>query len=342
MQPAECYSPRCLDRAISILRSSLLKDGSSTSLELANYKLETSDRDLGDRSTEAIGIFLESGIAPPTCPGADIYTTDFTVDHINRWVSERTNGLIPEIIDNLDDEVAVLITTLYFKDKWRDRFSESQTSPLKFSVSENIHLEVPTMRAHIEGLSISECRDMRCLEMPYETGGYNFYIYLPTGGVYADLDWFRQRLAKVGQLRRLANYGLDSSDSDSEGEDEGGGRGGGEFTSSNYSVSIQLPKFTSTSEIDLVPHLKAHGVERLFTFTDDWMVGANPLRVSRVIQKVKVIVDESGTEAGAVTATCCEEECENDLPFTNFHCNRPFLYEIAYKDEVLFRGFYRA
>jgi len=55
------------------------------------------------------------------------------------------------------------------------------------------------------------------------------------------------------------------------------------------------------------------------------------LYISLVHQKAKVIVDETGTEAAAVTAIAMEEECtsvmEPKMP-VNVYFDEPFLYMI--------------
>ena len=47
-----------------------------------------------------------------------------SVEEINRWVNDATQGMIPEIIQALDPRVAQLIVScLYFKGEWRNPFS---------------------------------------------------------------------------------------------------------------------------------------------------------------------------------------------------------------------------
>jgi hypothetical protein len=57
-----------------------------------------------------------------------------TVVEINEWVSEKTNGLIPEIIDEIsNDHVMFLLNTLYMYAKWADAFRPMNESVRAFT-----------------------------------------------------------------------------------------------------------------------------------------------------------------------------------------------------------------
>ena len=76
---------------------------------------------------------------------------------INRWVSERTAGLIPTILDKpLDGAVLVALNALHFKDKWEDPFTAGQTSPQPFHLVGGGTKDVPMMRRHPGGLAFRE------------------------------------------------------------------------------------------------------------------------------------------------------------------------------------------
>jgi len=73
--------------------------------------------------------------------------TDAAREAINAWVSERTNGLIPSLLDeNMKEEsVLALINTLYFKAKWRDAFEANDTHDWDFYREDKSTVSVPFM-----------------------------------------------------------------------------------------------------------------------------------------------------------------------------------------------------
>ena len=69
---------------------------------------------------------------------ADVSAQDFTnpatVNTINNWASQQTNGKIPKVIDQIQpDNVMFLLNALYFKGDWQTRFDATKTidSPFK-------------------------------------------------------------------------------------------------------------------------------------------------------------------------------------------------------------------
>ena len=72
---------------------------------------------------------------------AEVYISDFTssdtVDNMNQWVEEQTNGMLKDTIDQLDpDTLSILRNTIYFKGTWVDQFEENATSDQDFYVTE--------------------------------------------------------------------------------------------------------------------------------------------------------------------------------------------------------------
>jgi serpin B len=54
-------------------------------------------------------------------------------DRINDWIENKTNGLITEMIEKLEDNtVMLLINAIYFKGKWKSQFDESKTVQMPF------------------------------------------------------------------------------------------------------------------------------------------------------------------------------------------------------------------
>ena len=73
---------------------------------------------------------------------AELSNLDFTdiglaTNQINDWCSDRTNGLIPKVLDRVDPAVlAYLMNALYFKDAWETEFGKGLTEEGDFHTRE--------------------------------------------------------------------------------------------------------------------------------------------------------------------------------------------------------------
>ena len=101
-------------------------------------------------------------------------------------------------------------------------------------------------------------------------------------------------------------------------------------------VNLKLPKFEITFEKKLNESLKNIGLKECFdeekanfSKMGTTTAGGN-LYIDLVFQKAKIIVDEEGTEAAAVTEVLIKEECASiiDEEPINVYFDEPFLYMI--------------
>jgi len=76
-----------------------------------------------------------------------------SVDIINGWVSEKTHGLIEEVIDEIDPAtIMFLINALYFKGTWLYEFDPDDTKPATFYPDDGSETEVQMMSQRAEFL----------------------------------------------------------------------------------------------------------------------------------------------------------------------------------------------
>lgn len=67
-----------------------------------------------------------------------------TLELINKWASNNTNGKITDLIDKIDDKVvSYLINAVYFKSNWTEKFKEAETKTLDFTLSDGTKNKVP-------------------------------------------------------------------------------------------------------------------------------------------------------------------------------------------------------
>ena len=83
-----------------------------------------------------------------------------TLADINKWVSERTNGKIPTVLDELPKDTAlVALNALYFKDQWKQPFDPKETQPAPFHLVGGGTVDVSLM--HADGRSFLFRQDAR-------------------------------------------------------------------------------------------------------------------------------------------------------------------------------------
>ena len=241
--------------------------------------------------------------------GAGAYKAAFdegTRNDINNWVKEHTDGMIPEIIDEIPDEaIMYLVNALAFDAKWADEYEEHQIREGRFTMEDGIRQDVDMM--HSEEHTYLEDDMATGFIKYYKDRKYAFVAMLPNEGVsvsqYVD--------SLTGEhLRELLNNPLD------------------------VTVFASIPKFETEYDIEMSEVLQEMGMTDAF----DWRVadfsrlgtynvdGMN-ICISRVLHKTFISVSEQGTRAGAATAVeMVAEGAMEIVEFKEVVLNRPFVY----------------
>lgn len=242
----------------------------------------------------------------------EIYQADLpskeALDDINAWVKDKTEGLIPKLHDEPypDDTVLVLLNSLYMKAKWQRVFEGYATRDKTFTKADGKELEAPFMQMYMEEQQYIGGDGVEGILLPYDDGKTAFVALRPTDGTAA-----RDFAASI-TAEGLAEY-----------------VNGAEYKL----VNLSMPKFNLAYELYLTDALKAMGLESAFSDKADLTAmgsGANgPLYLSWVFQKVKIEVNEEGTEAAAVTeAAAAEGAAEPIEEPINLHLDSPFVYAV--------------
>jgi len=103
-----------------------------------------------------------------------------TVDTINAWVDENTNGKIKEIVDGLLDlsTMMFLINAIYFKGTWTYEFDKSETKEGWFYLPHGSNKLCLMMEQR--GLyKYFENEVLRVIDLPYGNGDFSMTIFLP-------------------------------------------------------------------------------------------------------------------------------------------------------------------
>ena len=241
--------------------------------------------------------------------GAGAYKAAFdegTRNDINNWVKEHTDGMIPEIIDEIPDEaIMYLVNALAFDAKWADEYEEHQIREGRFTMEDGIHQDVDMM--HSEEHTYLEDDMATGFIKYYKDRKYAFVAMLPNEGVsvsqYVD--------SLTGEhLRELLNNPQD------------------------LTVFASIPKFETEYDIEMSEVLQEMGMTDAF----DWQVadfsrlgtynvdGMN-ICINRVLHKTFISVSEQGTRAGAATAVeMVAEGAMEIVEFKEVVLDRPFVY----------------
>ncbi|KAF5278859.1 hypothetical protein FQR65_LT03548 [Abscondita terminalis] len=255
---------------------------------------------------------------------ADVKNIDFkakeaAAGEINQWVSEQTFNKINDLIDPKmisQDTKTVLVNALYFKGSWGTTFNEKATKTKSFFLNNNEQVDVDMMEmTDYFRYDDNEQLQAKILEMPYVGNEYSMVIVLPN---------HKEGLANLeNQMDKVLTA----------------------TTEYQVKVHLQLPKFKVESEIALTDILKKLGVKDAFEDYADLSgfsaPGEQPLKISDVVQKAIVEVDEKGTVAAAATAVFVIATYSMiQPPVYEFNANHPFIYYIKGPEGIMFVGRY--
>lgn len=258
-----------------------------------------------------------------------------SIDTINAWVSNKTDGKIEEVLTYNDVGAAFfLANAINFQGYWKFPFDPDETINLNFYNEDGTSSSVLTMHDN----AISEDAPTRKFEffttdifkavkMPYgepdtskASNDVAMYVFVPVGDLKPFIENELNETNWETWMNSFISYEEQFSDS-------------GEF-------NFTLPKFKFGFESNLIPILESLGMLDAFTegvanfseMTDNWQ----SLFIGLVKHKSFIDVNEEGTSAAAVTII---GGYENGLP-SEFRANKPFFFAI--RDEltgtILFMG----
>lgn len=239
---------------------------------------------------------------------AEIYEAPFddtTLKDINTWVSDKTEKMIPQILNKIDENsVMYLINAVAFDAKWQNPYEKSDVQNGIFT-RENGTTEDVSMMYSTENFYLEDENTTGFIRS-YEDG-YQFVALLPDEGI--SMNDYIQELTE----EKLANLI--------------------ENASTEYDVYASIPKFDSEYAIELNGTLKNMGITDAFdeTKADFTGIGTSDkgnLSISNVIHKTFISVDEQGTKAGAATLVGISECAAIDNPSKTVYLDRPFVYAI--------------
>ncbi len=238
---------------------------------------------------------------------------------INDWVEDKTNerikNLIPKGVIEADTRM-ILTNAVYFNAEWLNYFNEKLTRQEPFYGYGKVEQQCEMMyqRNHY---AYSKTGTLEILEIPYKGNKYSMMILLP-----------RDLLGLKDQIENMNMDILEKHDQTKEWED----------------VMVYLPKFKLETDYELKPPLTALGMKEAFTDMADFsgMTGKKDLKISSVIHKAFIEVDERKTEAAAATAVVMKLTAAAPVQTSpiEFRADHPFMFLIRHNESgiILFMG----
>lgn len=238
-----------------------------------------------------------------------LFASGNIVKDVNDWVSKNTKGMIKQIVDEKNAEMAsCFMNAVAFKAGWESQFDDDE-------IKENVFYNADGSRQKVRMLCGTE---YDYIEDKYFTGfvkeyeaGYSFMALLPK----EKSQQFLYETLKQINFRKL-------------------------FRAKTFeNVEIRMPEFKFSYEAELSDFCRNRGIETVLSdnadftpMTDEW------LKVESIAHKAVIKVDRNGTEAAAVTYAvmvtgCPPDEFEKKRKMVRL--NRPFVFAIMHKETEL-------
>ena len=258
-----------------------------------------------------------------------------TLNHINSWCNEKTNGMIPTILDEIDPLImSYLLNAIYFKADWASKFDPKNTKDETFTTEDgNSSTKMPMMHQNVL-INYMKNNTYSAIEMPYGNGLWNMVVMMPEEGKNTD--------DIINHLKMFGVYPMLYDDIDGSLDT---------WVFGPYEVDLKLPRYETSSDTDdledgLIGLMKKMGIKRAFydALAEIPNMCELPVYIDIMRQKAKIKVNEEGSEAAAVTVVGVTNKSmgsePKEYPKATFHANRPFVYVIRENSSgvILFVG----
>jgi len=259
---------------------------------------------------------------------ADESKVDYKKNHlsaintINGWVSDQTRGLIKQTVSEADvspDTRSVLVNTAYLKADWQSTFAPEATRNETFHAPSG-EIMTPMMRDK-KSLSYYKGNNFKAVDLPYKNNTMSMVVIRPNSVTGADKTL--QQLTP-----RTVNAVFKSLDK-----------------AEKKRVDISLPKADLSTKYKLAGDLEALGMKEPFSDYANFsgITQTERIKITDVIHKTVLKVDEKGTEAAAVTAII-QDVIVSGVRYrgeiTRFNVDHPYIIILRHKETnaALFMG----
>jgi len=301
-----------INEAYKLIVNQLLSADSKVTLALANAAFYEQTFSIKSSFLSALSNDFSAEVN-----GMD-FSKSATLDAINKWASDNTNGKITKVLDDLSpDLVLILMNALYFKGEWSKQFTESATANQTFYQSETVQFPTKFMNSDI-AVTTAEVNGLQVIEIPYGRKNFSMLLVVPI----LSLQQQYEKLTPETWLGLTSILNEQTWDS----------------------ATVLLPKFTFSYETYFNQALQSMGMLDAFDSyyaNFDGISDAEKLFISFVKQNTFIEVNEEGTEAAAVTTIGFSRTSVDDPPRKPIYTfNKPFVFAIRERSSntLLFIG----
>ena len=234
---------------------------------------------------------------------------------LNRIIQARTKGMIQNALSDKDldpDMLMTLVNVLHFKDSWQNKFNAGETSKETFTSADGKETKVDLMfqKVYCNYFQDNQ-KKVHGVILPYKDSRCELVALMPT--------------EKDGKMTNLL-----------QALSEGALPGWLKSANDMNQTILFLPKMKLSAKLDLSSLLYDSGMENAFSLSKADFSGmvSDKICVDKILQMVKLDIDETGTEAAAVTIVMPKAAAapEPKVEITNYFCaDRPFCLILHYK-----------
>ena len=251
---------------------------------------------------------------------------------INKFVESVTNNLVKDLLAPpvvTSDTRAILVNAIYFLGSWKYKFDKKQTKENEvFYMANKKKSKVALMKKTKAKTQFGSDLYCKWVTLPYSNTDFSMTFFLP----FDELTDVTESSEK--EFDEWLTKKMSSST----------GMGSKKFTTRETELgTLAIPRFNAEFDISLAEILQqppfsmttAFGTANFSNLADE------PLKISDVIHKAVIKVNEEGTEAAAATAVVMARGCSPKVSVSeNFIANRPFSFVITHEptQTILFMG----
>jgi serpin B len=281
-------------------------------INIANEFVNDSSMQLRDDYRNDLGTLYNANIVSDY---RFLTEADVVASKVNQFCDENTNGMIREIVDEstVRESTAIVLNALYFKGDWEVPFAPNNVREDVFYGTSGE--ETATMMSGSGSTYFEDQEGNVGFSKPYVGGQFEFVGILPSETICDENGNFDVSDIDIEQL--LASR------------------------TSEYEVDYKMPKFRAETTLNLVEPLSETVLAPTIGTNANYDgISETKIYVTDIIQKVVVDVNETGTEASAVTVIISKTTSINQPTPKYVALDRPFLFLIYDKvnNEILFMG----
>ena len=243
---------------------------------------------------------------------------------VKEWVREQTDGMIPDYESAAtEDAVADILNVVCFKGSWTSPFDPSDTEIEDFRNADGTVSEAEMMSGTFSEPMYYDDWKHRGLALTYgdASSDLRLNLVLPSDpGCLDVLGSWRSETAEYRE-RFLRSIAITP-----------------DFVEE---AVVLLPRIDLSATFDLADAARRMGMTSTFgepSFSR--ILDGFPLMVQGGKHQARMLIDEEGTEAAAVTELVLIEGCPMDYkPPMRFICDRPFVFVLSSNGEALFVGY---